>query len=326
MFDIIVPGRFVEAKDPVRASMEVEGWWVLSAMKNGRVLRTREFKERRTNPFQNMVLDQALDWFGNTPGQHMYWALSVGTSSTAPSAGQTQLLARVGTGIVTDRTDTKIPGVAPDWFHAYRITWLSNIGEFGNNNLTEIGVGPESGANSMFSRALILDSGGSPAAFPIAADEQLQATYELRLYPPLADVTGTVNIGGMRDFTVRAIGVHSVNNGSGAGWFLPGYNAVGPTLYGNAWYSGALSSINSYDPPGYIAGGLGTFTDYTYSAGSHKRKSRISYSSSQMNYNNMRTHKVLWNCASFQIQYDPPIEKTALQTMFLEYELSWARR
>jgi hypothetical protein len=60
--EIITPGRFVESKDPLGLQIEIEGWFTLAAVRNGRVLRSRKFKvERKVGPFHNLLLDVGMD-------------------------------------------------------------------------------------------------------------------------------------------------------------------------------------------------------------------------------------------------------------------------
>src|SRR6478736_5782795 len=61
-------------------------------------------------------------------------------------------------------------------------------------NLTEIGIGWNT--TQLFSRALIVDSGGSPTTLTILATEILNVTYIFRAYPPTADNTVSVTISG----------------------------------------------------------------------------------------------------------------------------------
>src|SRR5690606_24121908 len=86
-------------------------------------------------------------------------------------------------------------------------------GELGNNNLTEIGISGQNKNGLLFSRELIRDSSGNPAAFPITEDEQLEVTYELRLYPNLNDVPATVMVGSnSHDTITRPLGVTNTSN------------------------------------------------------------------------------------------------------------------
>src|SRR5690606_32703647 len=104
---------------------------------------------------------------------------------------------------------TAIANSGPPDYYSYRtFTWISSIGALGNNNLTEIAISGQSTNGRLFSRELIRDSSGNPAAFPITEDEQLEVTYELRLYPNLNDVPATVMVGSnSHDTITRPIGV-----------------------------------------------------------------------------------------------------------------------
>jgi hypothetical protein len=199
---------------------------------------------------------------------------------------------------------------------------LSSVGAFGTTNLTEIAFG---GSSGLLSRELIRDTQANPVAFPISADEQLQASYEVRVYPPLNDAQFTVDVSGSRVATVRAIGVTNVSY-----WRFrePVYSTPHIALNNSssAWYTGGLNPITSISPQGSeVSSSTGTVSNNAYSAGSYTRSGRYNYSSTQAN-GTLATHKLNIYMGAFQVNYDPPIAKTSDQTLYLDYQYSWARR
>lgn len=325
-FQIIVPGRFIEARDAVDMRLKMEGWFTLEAVRNGRTVRKHTFRESDgvAGPFQNLILNQGLDRFATEGRNQLYARCYVGVGTTAPDVTQTQLTNGVGS-YLTLSGDTTMPGEAPDYVSRMICSGLSSIGAFGTSNLTEIGVGGI-GTATLFSRALIVDSAGNPTSFPISSEEQLRASYEVRLHPPLEDAFYTVDVAGPRDVIVRALNVTNTNS-----WAMQspagstgGVHAIASS--NNGFRTGDLNSITASSPQGTSISGVSSKTEYEYSPGSYKKGHRQSFSSTQAVSDSIRTHDVQYTCCRFQVQYDPPLQKTAEQTMFLEYELSWGRR
>lgn len=325
--EIITPGRFIDASDPIPFIVRQEGWFTLEAVNEfGRVLRSHEFKENIIGPFKNLILNQGLDRIATTGANSLYGSFHVGTGTAVPTAADTQLAQAVGPSVTFNGTPSA--GAPPDYVSSQLMTGTSAIGAYGTVNLTEIGVGSNN-RNQLFSRALIVDAAGNPTAFPISSDEQLRVTYELKQYPPLGDAEFQVNVSGTRDVIVRSLNVNNIN-----GWSPRSPQTVDANfdIYvvqsSRAFYTGGLNDITATQP-------LGTMVSNTsnnsaslspYEAGSHKRQFRINWASNQGNSDQLRTSRVQLNCCTFQVQYEPPLSKNAEQTLFLEYEIAWGRR
>lgn len=322
-FQIIVPGRFIEARDAVDMRLGMEGWFTLGAVRNGRTVRKHTFRESDgvAGPFQNLILNQGLDRFATENGNVFIGRFHVGLGTSAPNVGQVQLDNPIG-GTFNASVDTITPGDTPDYVSSTIVSGLSSIGQFGTANLTEIGVGGVN-ANQLTSRALIVDSAGQPVAFPISSEEQLSVSYEIRLFPPLEDAHHTVNVAGQRDVVVRAL---NVTNTSAWAVKAAGANSNAQAHSNNGFRTGDLGLITAANAQGNSVSGASTTTQHQYSAGSYKRGHRQSFSSTQAVSDSLRTHQVSYVSSLFQVQYDPPLQKTAEQTMYLEYELSWGRR
>lgn len=325
-FEIITPGRFIESKDSIPMSCEMEGIFTLSAVKNGSVVRSHSFTECGVPAeINNLVLNQGLDRFGEGQGRNIYETVHLGVGTTAPQVTDTQLASRVGE--ITTRQNTSVsPGREPDWYVSLNQTWLSAVGAMGNNNLTEIGVGGS--ATQLFSRALILDSLGNPTSFPISSDEQLLVSYEIRMYPPLEDFQYEVDVDGTRECTVRATGVNALPSGNAPGWTFVTGAAINANMRNIGIYTGGLVPITGTVPSGFLASsgaGVSVSTN-DYAPGTYKRSGRVSYTSGAFNSSQARTHVVGPTFGTFQVMYDPPLSKNSEQTMFLEYEWSWSRR
>lgn len=138
----------------------------------------------------------------------------VGTSSVAPAYTDTQMgtfLAYVGGTPTEGSSGASYPNT--DFWNSRSWTRRFGVG-VAAGNLTEVGVGwssagvPTSGTNRVFSRALIVDGGGSPITLTVLSDEYLDVTYTLRTKlgdTAAADSVYNVTISGtVYTFTARA--------------------------------------------------------------------------------------------------------------------------
>lgn len=322
---IYIPsGRFIEAQDASLSLVEIEGWMTLeSVARSGRVSRSLSFKEkpRKAGPFHNMLLDAGMDGFGDTATVQLYRNAEVGTGTTPPAVTDTQLSNYLGfiSGVpVTTRGNSGAPDYEYSWI---RIQHTSGIGQFGEVNLTELGV-TGSGQQFLFSRELIRDATGEPVAFPLMDDEQFRFTYELRLYRPLADAFSQVQIGSQTHDTItRALNVSS----SSWGLLDIGNNVNSHAIGGCTAHTGALAAVTASSPGGSNIGNTNDFSDKPYQTGDYYLDSSFRFGPNQGS-GSVRTLSHGRRCARFQTEYDPPIDKTSSQTLILPQRFSWARR
>lgn len=326
MIDIYIPsGRFLEGEIS-EAKVGLEGWYTLRAIRrSGRVTRERTFKVeacRELPPFRNLITDLGLNRFGSANANSVYNRCHVGTGTATPSVTDTQLqnfLAAVGT-----TPATSIANSGPPDYYSYRtFTWTSSIGALGNNNLTEIGISGQTTNGLLFSRELIRDSGGNPAAFPISDDEQLEVTYELRLYPNLNDVPATVMVGSnSHDTITRPI---AVTNTSAWGPIEPGSFANATLIVATAYSGDLVPYTNSSSSLSGVLGGASSVATAPYTDGNFYRDVSSTWNISTGN-GNIRTVLVAFRCATFQVRFDPVITKLNTQVLTLNQRISWARR
>lgn len=328
MIDIYIPsGRFLEGEVP-EAKVGLEGWYTLRAIRrSGRVTRERTFKVeacRELPPFRNLITDLGLNRFGSTATASLYSSCHVGTGTATPSVTDTQLQTFLAN-VTTSSPATSIANSGPPDYYSYRrFTWTSAIGALGNNNLTEIGISGQNTNGLLFSRELIRDSSGNPAAFPISTDEQLEVTYELRLYPNLNDVPATVMVGSnSHDTITRPIAVTDTSNW---GPFVLSIATVNAARRGSVAYSGDLVPYtNSYNSPSGSLGAASSGVTAKYTDGNFYRDVSNTWNISTGN-GNIRLVTCAFNCAAFQVRFDPVITKTNTQVLTLHQRISWARR
>jgi hypothetical protein len=228
---------------------------------------------REYAPFKNLVLDLGLDRMGETGA--LFSHCRIGTGTTAAAAADTQLQsqsAATSNAISSSATNAGSPNYESISTIVFEFALGAVVG-----NMAEIGAGwTASTASTLFSRARINDSGGSPTTITVLVTEILQATYRVTIYPKLTDDTGTVTIGGVSyDYTSRR------------------YNAatVLPITTANSWitaiaspqtFSGTLSSTTGSGPTGGAAAISFASAD-SYTNGTYYNNYNLSASISQGN-------------------------------------------
>lgn len=273
----------------------------------------------------------AAEWFPNLItdyGMHLLaqvttWQNScqVGAGNSAPLVTNTVLDARIA-GVAQISNSTGRNGASP-YFSWRRSTYRFAAGQ-ATGNISEVGIGVATTGN-LFSRALILDGGGSPTTITVLADEVLDVLYELRYYPNETDVTGSIVLDGISyDYILRASNVTSGDNS--LGWsFNNLMQDAGSYLYFQCYY-GAIGSIT------------GTPANYIGDAGSPSpvpvayNNDFIGTSVYKVQLNN-GNHASLLKCLGFklgwgryQLQFNPAVPKNVTNVLTLTLSHSWVRR
>lgn len=268
--------------------------------------------------FDNVILDQGLDRLGTSIIASF---AKVGTSNTTPTTIQTVLLGYVAATNTIQASSSSAQAVAPYFGRAIRTFRFAAGAAAGT--LAEVGVGWATGnaANTLFCRALILDLVGNPTTITVLADEVLDVTYELRIYPDLVDKVFVANISGTdHNCILRAADV--VNASWWGSQLFNGFN------YGTwpAAYNGALGGITTL-PSGLSAlpTGLAPVVS-AYVPGSY---SRVYTPTWGLNDGNLAGGITAWympsHVGAFKMSFSPPIDKTNVRTLSLSTKFTWAR-
>jgi hypothetical protein len=195
-----------------------------------------------------------------------------------------------------------------------------------NGNYTEVGVG---WANStMFSRALITPDGVNPEAFPVQIDEQLDVSYQLRVYPPSESDwgAGVYNISGTNyDVFGRLSTATTTPNGTlEVGAFDAAPLNAGVTT---GTYSGTVGPITG-SPSGTQAA-ASTYAFATYSNNSYTRQATVTAGLTAGNVaGGIRAIRSHAQSLGYYVQYQftPAIPKDSTKTLALTFQCTWARR
>ena len=177
--------------------------------------------EVREYEFTNLILNSGLDRIaiGSFIG-----GCVLGSGSSTPVATDTSITSILGSsttlqasGVSTANTST--PPYWCSYYWTYR--FIEGVAT-GNISQVAMAFGTVSAGTTLFSLALVKDSGGTPITITKLADEVLDVTYTLQLFCPSADVTGTVSISGVNyDYVARPASAASwvannpINTGAG---------------------------------------------------------------------------------------------------------------
>lgn len=270
---------------------------------------------RETPWFDNLITNVGMDRIGQ--GTCIDFC-RVGTGNATPANTDSALGTQVGfTNSVS--TSSGNQGSAP-YYGWYRRTFTFAQGAAAGN-LNEVGVGWASSGATLFSRALI-----SPTV-TVLVTEFLTVVYELRMYPPLSDVTGSATIGGTsRSYVIRASDVTSawspsVQNSGGAAMYY-NISSYTPNAYASTATLGAITGA----PTGGAVADFSSVSDAAYTPGNYYRDGTISASISAANATGgIACIQFVHSIGTYQMSFSPVLEKDNTKTLDLTFRLTWAR-
>lgn len=200
-FDIHIPTPEKKALswDGDMPEMGISAHWRL-------ILRNRDGSiARDTGWFKNVITNVGMsrivryDDFPSTVSWLSYLAIGNGTGT--PAFTDTALFgSQLGDRQVW--TGGTVTGFAASYF--YSRTYARWPTGNGTGTISEVAGFSKSTGGEMFNHALLVDSGGSPTTIVKGADQSLDVYLELRNYPNLSDVSGTIDISGTSyDYVIR---------------------------------------------------------------------------------------------------------------------------
>lgn len=276
-------------------------------------------KRGKLAEFDNIFLDQGLNALGSNSMPNHIW---LGSGSAEPHPSNTQLVnfvARSNASSPRIPTTYGVNGTAPYY------TWLRIGVRFTplgvNVNLSELGLGTNT---VLYTRALIKDANGIPTTLTILSDEILDISYTIRIYAPTTDATGQItlggNIGGTYNWIARASRVTTSGAGGPSGWYVQ--RSASYIGYVTA-YAGPIGDITQY-PSGNLS--HITHNSVPYVQNSFTAKSEVSANTTQGNLvGGIRSIALCLGWGEYQMQFDPAIPKTDLDTLSLSFAVTYAR-
>ncbi len=269
--------------------------------------------------FPNLILNNGLNMLGGTISLQY---CSVGSGNTPPTEVETQLVAKI---VTTSTYQNYLKGKAATTpFYTWsKRTFVFSTGTAAGN-VSEVGVGGGNTGLDLFSRALIKDPNGDPLTITILSDEILYVTYELRVYPPLTDATGTLvlggNKGGTHNWTLRAADIDSFTSAYNPVWDSPPTSTVNSF---NRAYSGAIGDVFSLPAGSSLE--FNNTSQAAYVSNSFKRRVTFTAQPAEINIAGGIRSMKLSMVGLFQIQFEPPIPKTVDDQLTLTFDTSWGR-
>lgn len=277
--------------------------------------------------FKNLITDNGLRLFGSSVNYIAY--CNIGSGSTAPSASDTSLTNRLrGSNTFNgvdvngaDNTDALNPFV----YKRRRIRFAPTGSAY---NVSEIAFGADAAGLNLFNRVLVKDGGGSPISLSVLEDEFLDVQIEVRVYPPMTDMTGTLIPTGKdtasRTWTARSSGSGGIlSNRSYDAWTADG-NLIGLSngVAQSLAFTGSLPPIFS-TPTGTLGGAQTNTADMSTSGASYTRTITAGLSNWVGLIKTIRLHS---DGNNMSIEFDPPFDKKNVDTFEIKYKMSWGRR
>lgn len=273
-----------------------------------------------TGWFKNLITDGGMDRRAANTDYINY--CQVGSGSSTPSYSDTALSARIAGSNTQYSISEGAASSSP--YYVYVIKTFSFAAGVAAGNISEVGVGWAS-TGSLFSRALVVDGSGNPTSITVLSDEELRVTYQLRLYVPLNDVTGSVNLGGVTyNYTARAsLATTNSNNG----WSI--YQSTESVVRISAIYvyvsNGAIGAITS-SPSGTKVGGATSQVADTYVPGSFSIAQTTTWGSTLGNVSGgISAIGMVIGCGCYQFGFSPAIPKDNTKVLSLKITHSWGR-
>lgn len=285
------------------------------------------------------------DWFPNiiTNGGRNEMATSgyirwchVGDGSAEPAVSDTSLagfVASTSSASVSQGNQSSAP-----YYNSLRRVFLFDEGA-AEGNLSEVATSwVSSSAGPIFSRALIKDEFDEPTTITVLADEFLEVTYELRIYPPTDDLAFNLVDQGPAETThgiiVRPADVtsHPGFGGAPLGWGHTSQTGASIAMPGGS-SGGSFNRPRAYD--GEIQGvtqlpsGSGenlSNSDYStlsYVTDSFTRKAEIVAPFGSWNFSIGAMRINFRAGGTWQIGFDPNIVKDNEQILELDVEVTW---
>jgi hypothetical protein len=282
-----------------------------------------------TGWFKNLILNQGLDRLGTTIYDNLgvVRCCRLGTGTSTPTPAQTQLDSQLASVIGSKDGQSAVGQGSPDY--STIVTWGYGFPQGSVvGNITEVGTGWNETGDTLFSRALITDSGGAPIAITVTAIDQLSVYYRIRFYPSLTDSTGSVTLGStLYNYTARVANVDSplpayILETAGDGFSLLALDGesfgTGATLgpiTGTMTGSNRTYGQDFIKSPGpYAPGTYYRDTTLTWPVGAGIVSGGIYGITLHISYGNQ-----------FQILFDASIPKTNTNQLTLTFRYSWSR-
>jgi hypothetical protein len=269
--------------------------------------------------FDNLITNAGMDSIGNityASGGNL-GACLVGSGSAAPANTDTAIKSFIA-GQGATGTTSAVTTDHGSLTKTYKFAQGAVVG-----NLAEVGISDKGDNTGMlFSRALILDGGGSPTTITVTTIDILTVTYELDLYWPTSDATVTL-ADGATTYTVTCRAAETVSGGYWAQFISNVFGGSNNAFWSISAYTGAIGSITGV--PSTPIGVSSVYTRGAYTSGSYSRTDTVLIDINTWN-GNLTAFEWTSPIGAYQFGFSPAIAKDNTKTLALARTISWARR
>lgn len=283
---------------------------------------------------ENLIPQRGIDVClrGGTHGNPRLRCL-VGTGNAAPQMTDTALQAQFA-------SSESVQSVAVAYQTSEAPYWLKqtsrfrfDAGVFNNTNIAEVGTCEYYGSAWLYSRALVVDANGNPAAVTILSDEYLDVVWEQ--YVIVGEYAGTFNqlIDGVATeftYSIRPIGMLGAN-WSSASTSTPNAPIITPSVGETIFYSGGYANAALSGPATSDMGGtqngrfLNTSGSPAYVDGTSVRRIRFNMGLNQGNAGaGITGFKINLSGVQFQCLISPAVLKVNTKVYYFECDITLA--
>ena len=300
--------------------------------------------------FSNIITNSGMDAIGSTVGgevAELFNFMQTGAGSTTPSGTDTGLASPIAGRVTYNASQgSDILSDSSGSFYTRRLTYFFDE-SVANGNITEVGIFTLSTGGRLVTRALVRDNLGVPTTITKTSDNQLRVFYTYRVYVPLNDVTGTINLAGLPyDFIIRPQAV-SQSNGWGTGTGFASPNSAGGYSYeissrawgGSTLFAGASPSGNLVSATGTLSlspvNNCSSINALAYVNGNYFRDIDCIWEPDNANFGstgirmlrirNTGTGNSTPSFWTHQVLFTPNIPKNNLQRLTLRFRFGWTR-
>lgn len=274
--------------------------------------------------FKNLILDTGLQRIGQNDDWYRWLHLGSGTQAPHPLQNALQNATYKGSSVAPSNSYSSginIEDPLNPYCWMIRVFRVSPRGE--NRTYSEMGVGWND--SNLFSRTLIKDPLGLPSSISILGDEYLDVTYEVRMYMPVDTATYTVTPTGddkePRTITVRGSNLNT--SSSTMGWSIGGSILNNSGSYNNRFWTGGIQGL--YQQPS--GSGVGSGFNYTSRLRTSDTSCEFHFTRELPdNIGHIRSIQISQQAYCFQMELDPPFDKSNEERFGFSYSISWGRR
>ncbi|MDE3021597.1 MAG: hypothetical protein KGI54_07025 [Pseudomonadota bacterium] len=294
--------------------------------------------EDDTGWFPNLITNQGMDWIGSQPPNNnvsygqMYIGThcGVGTGTTTPAFTDTHLTSFLA--MYPPLNSSNVEGFSSSQYVAGPPAYWSGIRTYNFaigavvGNIAEVGIGNTNSTDTqpqLFTHALIL-VGGSPGTITVTSSDALVVYHEMRLYLDLTTNAYSFQISGVT-YTGNYL---RANIGTVPNFAYNVYFNISYTVLGQfTGYNGTTTTVTGY-PTGTSDGNLSEFptTIGTYTSGTYTLSMSCVVPLNRINLSGgITAFTIQTNHGTYQFSVSPYIPKTALYTLTMNWNVSWAR-